>query len=114
MPTAEAFVSTDRADRYLSQLSKHLAHGPGGIRARAETDGSLLIDFGDATCRVSATPTGLQLEAKSSALDSLAELQRRLGRRIEQIGHRDSLAVRWNPAPPPSDVEGPHRSHGHG
>lgn len=113
MPTAEAFVSTDRANRYLNQLSKHLTHGPGGIRARADADGSLLIDFGDATCSVSPTPAGLKLEAKSSAPDSLAELQRRLGRRIEQIGHRDSLAVQWDPAPPPSDGEDPHQPHGH-
>ena len=57
MPTAEGFVSTDRADRYLSQLCRHLGHGPAGIQADTRTDGSLFLDLGDATCVLSATLT---------------------------------------------------------
>jgi len=114
MATAEGFVSTDRAARYLSQLSRHLGHGPGGIQADMRTDGSLYLDLGDATCVLSATPAGLHLQAESSAEDQLARLQRRLAGRIEQIGHRDSLTVRWNPAPPPADAAEPHTPSGHG
>jgi hypothetical protein len=113
MPTAKGFVSTDRADRYLHQFSKHLAHGPGGIRAEDRPDGSLLIDVGNATCTLEATPAGLNLTAESLTRDALGRLQRQLGSRIEQIGHRDALSVDWNPAPPPADGEGGHRAHRH-
>jgi hypothetical protein len=109
MPTADAFVTTDRADRYLSQLSSHLSHSPGGIRAGHRPDGSLVIESGAATCVLTATPTGLRLHADSPAREPLAELQRRLTARIEQIGHRDSLTVHWNPAPPPADHDEPHQ-----
>jgi hypothetical protein len=111
MPTAEAFVNTDRADRYLTQFSSHLAHGPGGISAEERPDGSLLIDFGDATCSMRATPTGLQLAAEASRADALARLQHQLAGRIEQIGHRDALNVRWDPAPPAVDDDVPHGRH---
>jgi hypothetical protein len=113
MPTAEGFVSTDRADRYLSQLSRHLGHGPAGIQADTRTDGSLFLDLGDATCVLSATPVGLRLQAESSAADQLAQLQRRLAGRIEQIGHRDSLTVHWNPPPPPANAAERHTPSSH-
>lgn len=109
MPTADAFVTTDRADRYLSQLSSHLSHGPGGIRADSRPDGSLVIESGAATCVLTATPTGLRLQADSPDPEPLAQLQRRLTDRIEKIGHRDSLTVAWDPAPPPADHDGSHQ-----
>ena len=113
MHTAEGFVETDRADRYLSQLGKHLGHGPGGIRAETRPDGSLFLEVGGATCLLSATTAGLHLQAESPASDRLARLQRRLGGRIEQIGHRDSLVVRWEPPPPPADGDEGRTPSGH-
>ncbi|TDU89984.1 hypothetical protein EV138_3565 [Kribbella voronezhensis] len=115
MTTAEGLVTTGRADRYLDQFAKHLAHQPGGIQARSDPDGSLLVDFGGATCRLRATADSLILYAEAAAPEELGGLQRRLTERLEQLGRRDGLAVRWSPdfiAAAPSEA-GDHRGHGH-
>lgn len=97
MATSEALVETGRADRYLEQFAKHFAHQPGGIQARYDADGRLLVDFGGATCSMHATVDGLVLRAESAQPEDLGRLQRRLTDRLEQVGRRDGLVVRWNP-----------------
>lgn len=97
MVTSEALVTTGRADRYLEQFAKHFAHQPGGIRARRDGDGRLVIDFGAATCAMQATGEGLKLRAEASGVEELGGLQARLAGRIEQIGRRDGITVRWAP-----------------
>ncbi|WP_112245208.1 DUF2218 domain-containing protein [Kribbella monticola] len=115
MASAEGLVMTGRADRYLDQFTKHLAHQPGGIQARPDSDGSLLVDFGAATCRMRATADSLILYAEAALPEELGGLQRRLTERLEQLGRRDGLAVRWTPdftAAAPQEA-GDHRGHGH-
>jgi hypothetical protein len=97
MTKSEGRVLTGRADRYLDQLAKHFAHRPGGIQAQPDSDGSLLVDFGAATCRMRATADSLILYAEAAGAGELGGLQRRLTERLEQLGRRDGLAVNWSP-----------------
>ena len=96
MVTSEALVVTSRADRYLEQFAKHFAHQPGGIQARFD-EGCLLVDFGAATCAMEVTGDGLRLRAEAAGVEELGGLQARLAERVEQIGRRDGIAVRWTP-----------------
>jgi hypothetical protein len=96
MVTSQALVVTMRADRYLEQFAKHFAHQPGGIQARLD-EGCLLIDFGTATCAMEATVDGLRLRAEAAGVEELGGLQARLADRVEQIGRRDGITVRWTP-----------------
>ncbi|WP_185441728.1 DUF2218 domain-containing protein [Kribbella qitaiheensis] len=113
MTGSEALVVTGRADRYLEQFAKHFAHRPGGIQAQLDDDGGLLVDFGGATCRMRATAEGLALSAEAAGAEELGQLQRRLTERLEQIGRRDGIAVRWNPdfTSAASQDAGGHRRH---
>ncbi len=97
MVTSAALVATGRADRYLEQFAKHFAHQPGGIRARVDDAGCLVVDFGTATCTMEATGEGLKLSAEAAGVAELGGLQARLAERIEQIGRRDGFTVRWTP-----------------
>jgi hypothetical protein len=97
MVISEALVTTGRADRYLEQFAKHFDHQPGGIQARRDGDGRLVVDFGAATCTMQVTGEGLKLSAEAAEIEELGEVQARLAERIEQIGRRDGIAVRWMP-----------------
>jgi len=98
MVTSEALVLTSRAERYLEQFAKHFAHQPGGIQARVDDRGCLLVDFGGgATCAMEATGEGLKLRAEAVGAAELGGIQARLADRIEQIGHRDGITVQWTP-----------------
>lgn len=98
MSSSEGLVVTGRADRYLEQFAKHLAHQPGGIQAQRGDDGSLLVDFGGgATCSLRAAADVLVLYAEAVGVEELGGLQRRLADRLEQIGRRDGITVQWSP-----------------
>jgi len=96
MPFSEAFVDTDRAQRYLAQLGKHLAHGPGGIRIEFDGDQHLVAAVGAGTCSMRADPLGL-LRAEAPDTETLDRIQRGVAGRLEQIGRRDGLVVHWSP-----------------
>jgi len=107
MPVSEAFVDTDRAQRYLAQLGKHLAHGPGGIRAELDGDRHLVAAVGAVgavgagVCSMRADPLGLRLRAEAPDTETLDRIQRGVAGRLEQIGRRDGLVVHWaGPAGP--------------
>lgn len=95
MPASETFVATDRAARYVEQLTSHFAHEPGGMRAGSEGEGHLAIDLGVGICSLWAEPAGLRLRAEASDRDGLDRIKQRFGARLEQIGHRDGLEVNW-------------------
>lgn len=99
MPISDAFVDTNRAQRYLAQLGKHLAHGPGEIRAELDGDRHLDAAIGAGTCSMHADPLGLRLRAAAPDAETLNQIQRGVAGRLEQIGHRDGLVVCWSPAP---------------
>ena len=58
MLVCEAFVDTDRAQRYVDQLAKHFVHQPGGILEQSQGDGQLLVDFGWGTCSMRGVSSG--------------------------------------------------------
>jgi hypothetical protein len=96
MPTAEAYVPTDRAIRYLQQLCSHasrLGHaGPSG-EATSGTTGR--ITFGGARCDLTAGPTALTLRVTADDEQQLRGLQEAVTRTLERVGRRDGLAVVW-------------------
>jgi hypothetical protein len=98
MPVLEAYVETARAARYVEQLSSHFAHQPGGMRLLAEAPGELLIDLGPATWRIVAEQDRLVLTVEAADADQLREVSAHVAERVEQIGRRDDLRVRWQPA----------------
>ena len=119
MLIAEATVDTDRAGRYLVQLCQHVdavAQRNPQMQARVEWSGELgLIDFGGARCVLRAEPGVLWLRAEAEEEDSLHQIEQRVAERLEQVGRRDRLTVRWAP---PRGAEQPPRqpppAHEHG
>jgi hypothetical protein len=97
MPALQATVRTPRADRYLGQLSSHLGHGPGGLQVLSSSDDSLLVDLGDARWSIRATPTDLVLRLDCDDTNVLAQQAERVAQRIESLGRRDGLQVKWEP-----------------
>ncbi len=97
MPVMEAYVDTTRAARYVEQLSKHFGHQPGGMRLLEDGPGGLLIDLGAATWRIQAGEDQLVLRIEAEDVERLGEASAHVAERIEQIGRRDGLVVRWQP-----------------
>ncbi|NUR29364.1 MAG: DUF2218 domain-containing protein [Catenulispora sp.] len=108
MPTARATVATDRATRYLAQLSSHTDHighigrsllQHRGSHARpaveAVSDTSVRIRLGAAQCDVTADPVTLTFRATAQDPEQLRRLQEAVTRTVERIGRRDRLAVIW-------------------
>lgn len=100
MPTAETRVATDRASRYLVQLCEHLNQLSGGHRGPGvrqvewtETRGVLTLAFG--RCELVADDEGLVVRIVAGDGAVLDHLKDELAARIETIGRRDGLAVRW-------------------
>ena len=123
MPAAEARVPTDRASRYLTQLCSHGqrmrlsalhrrgargAHGhglgherepgaaPPEVREARATDTDGVIEFGWGRCVVRASATELVLHAEADSEDGLRRIQDGIAARVERIGRRDRLSVRWS------------------
>jgi hypothetical protein len=97
MPSFEAVVDTSRAERYVEQFTNHFAHRPGGMGA-TPGDGTLLIDLGGGTCRMQVDPRGLVLRVESADPSRLDEIKQRIAERVEQVGRREGLVVRWQAA----------------
>ena len=105
MPTARATIPTDRAARYLAQLSSHTGHlgsgilhgrkGHSGPRTEAVADTFIRIGLGGAHCDITAGPTALTLLATADDPEQLQHLQDAVTRTVERIGRRDQLAVIW-------------------
>src|SRR5689334_22412891 len=123
MPTAEALLTTDRASRYLVQLCRHLGrmshptdpvhlthathpthrtpggHGEGGTPPPAphvdHTDTHGTVRFPDGQWTLDATADTLTLRVDAADEDALRRLQDAIAARIEKIGRRDGLQVRW-------------------
>ncbi|MFF0264041.1 DUF2218 domain-containing protein [Kribbella sp. NPDC004536] len=98
MPALEAHVETPRADRYLTQLTSHLAHGPGGLQVLSESPDELVVDLGSATWTIHSTPDELILRLQADDPATLEAQSSRVTHRIEQLGRRDNLQVTWQPS----------------
>lgn len=97
MPAVEARLATPRAERYLTQLTSHLSHGPGGLKVLSTSADELVIDLGTATWTVRTTPAELVLRVDAADAATLDQQSARVGHRVEQIARRDGLQVTWQP-----------------
>ena len=97
MPALEAHLDTERAERYLTQLTSHLSHGPGGLTVVSAAATELVIDLGTATWTIRSTPGQLLLHLQADSPADLEQQSVRVAHRIEQIARRDGLQVSWQP-----------------
>jgi hypothetical protein len=110
MPTAEAQVDTERANRYLAQLCRHFSNlrrhesrrHADEAQARpdvqvhvewSETQGTVTFDWG--RCTMQADPDALKLRAEADDEDNLQRVQDLVGEHVERFGARDQLKVSW-------------------
>jgi hypothetical protein len=116
MPTAEALVETQHPARYLAQLGRHAgqmsehrphrlrAHGGGGTQPQvteaewSETAGTVSLSWG--RWSMQALPGTLRLRAEAADEESLRRIQELITARLEKIGRRDQLTVRWQATEP--------------
>lgn len=96
----EAFVSTDRPDRYLKQLCVHLeqleSRHPGvGPQVHCSEDRAE-IHLGQARCEMLPLDGALLLRAESVDEATLGEIAARIAERLETIGRRDAVTVTWS------------------
>ncbi|WP_129311444.1 DUF2218 domain-containing protein [Streptomyces sp. L2] len=117
MPTAEARVETDRADRYLVQLCRHLdemshmpgshtPHGPHGghgegpttpvVREVDYTHAHGTVRFEDGRWTLDAAAGALTLRVDADDEEALRRLKDAASERIRTIGRRDGLRARWH------------------
>jgi hypothetical protein len=131
MPTAEARLATERANRYLVQLCRHLdqmtrmshrprlGHGGGGAPPAVQhvewTETRGTIRFPDGQWTLEAIADALVLRVEADDEEALARLRTGITTRIEKIGRRDGLTPSWQrteddvtPAPSP-EAEAPAR-----
>ena len=62
---------------------------------RSDTTGVIVFDWGQ--CTLAANEAALEVRAESDDPAALARAQQMIGGRIETIGRREHLAVRWRP-----------------
>lgn len=104
MQIAEADVETERAGRYLAQLSSHIEQiehrsGHSGPRPHVErTETRAVIGFGWGRCVLEARSGSLHLRVEADGEDGLLRVQEIIGGRLERFGRRDGLTVTWGPA----------------
>ena len=91
MLTANAYVATDAAPRYVKQLVAHL----GRKVPVHDIGGGHRLAFGFGAGDVSAVPDGVLLVATAADEESLARVQDVLGRHLERFGQRNELTVDW-------------------
>jgi hypothetical protein len=53
------------------------------------------MDLGGGTCRMRAEPGGLALRVECADAEQLDAIKRKIAQRVEQIGRREGLTVRW-------------------
>jgi hypothetical protein len=114
---AEASVATERANRYLVQLCRHIgqiAERHPQMRARVEwTEDRGVINFSWGRCLLRAGDTILAVRLEAADEKSLGLIERRVAERLALIGRRDGLTLAWSPArrvddtfPPPASSAG--------
>ena len=112
MPTAEAYVETERASRYLVQLCRHFSHlrrhesrldqheGQARPEVKAHVDWSEthgIVSFGWGHCTIQAKPGALALRAEAPDEEHLQRVQDLVAEHIERFGRRDHLKANWQP-----------------
>jgi hypothetical protein len=109
MPSAEARVTTERGDRYVTQLCGHLGrmprphhlppHGPGPAMPRVtgveRTPDHAVIRFTEGTWTLHQIPGALLLRLDAADHTALAHLMAATAARITTIGRREGVSVTW-------------------
>jgi hypothetical protein len=110
MLTGHARIETGRASRYLVQLCDHLnqmpRHGtrrthshngaPPTVRHVEQSDGTAVITLDFGRCTLQATADSLTLCVEAADDENQRRIQDMLTRRLQTIGRRDHLDVRWS------------------
>src|SRR5918999_4821663 len=96
---AEARVETEHASQYLVRLCRHVskaAEAHQQMPAAADwADEHCVISLGSGRCTLRADGRVLTMRAEAPDVQSLDELQRRIGDRVELFGRREGLKVIW-------------------
>ncbi len=102
MLISEASVATERPERYLVQLCRHVdavAREHPQMGAQVEwSAGHGVISLGGGRCTLRADRGVLTLRAEAPDVETLHQLEQRVADRLEQVGGRDRLTVTWMPA----------------
>lgn len=91
MPSTNAFVATERPERYIKQLVSHF-----GNKVKTElTDqgGRLEFDFG--LCDLKAMPDGIELVGTAEDEAQLGTLKDVVARHLVRFGTNDELTISW-------------------
>lgn len=110
MLTGHARIETGRASRYLVQLCEHLNQMPRHDTHRNHThngarptvrhveqfDSTAVITLDCGRCTLEATADSLTLCVEAADLENRRRIQDMLTRRLQTIGRRDHLDVRWS------------------
>jgi hypothetical protein len=118
MVSSEGRVATMRAERYLDQLSEHLAHLGGAashghsqhappivVAPLRRSGGGASIGFELGTLEISTAPGELVLRISSSDLERLGRLKHLVANRVTTIGRRDDLTMIWRAVEEVTDTE---------
>jgi hypothetical protein len=99
--SSEARVTTDRPDRYGSQLVKHF-----GNKIEASwADGAGTVTFGVGTASLHAEDGVLRMRVSAADQESLTQLQEVVGSHLVRFGQRDELVVEWQSVGSVSDAQ---------
>src|SRR5215471_10985918 len=109
MLTGHARIETGRASRYLVQLCDHLNQmprherrththngAPPTVRHVERADSTAVITLDGGRCTLHATADSLTLCVEAADLENRQRIQDMLTRRLQTIGRRDHLDVRWS------------------
>lgn len=78
-----------------SDNQPHSGHKPAEIRNVEWSDGRGVIDAGWGRCMLTAEPDALVLHVEAADKEGLRRLQEMVAHRVETIGVRERLKVRW-------------------
>jgi hypothetical protein len=91
MASSQARVSTDRPERYLTQLCKHFSH-----KLPVEfTDSEGKLTFSSGVCHLRAESGTLVLDATAADAESLDRTEDVVARHLVRFGARNELVVTW-------------------
>lgn len=112
MPSSQARVATDRAQRYVTRLCGHLGrlsrghaadrfHRGGGarppdVRAVETSGGHGRIEFDWGQILLDASPEALTIGLDAADEHALAQAEKLIAHRLQTIGHREDLIVVWS------------------
>ena len=121
MLVAAAHIKTDRASRHLAQLCRHagkMREHRSGLGSRGDrehmppevlhvecSDADGIISFGWGRCTLQASPAELTMRVEAPDEEKLLRLQDLIAYRLQAIGSRDAIVVRWQRLDNPRSLE---------